>query len=197
MFPRNYCPIYLYIPIWLYSNFNISLVHFGNFIFFTFQSGSIQIVEQLQHEYASGILYIPILVLFKCNLRSVCDGNYKLYIPIWFYSNNTYSISGVLSWLLYIPIWFYSNHSYSAKSYLSKSFTFQSGSIQIWTYSSREGYTIELYIPIWFYSNYSLACAVIYAANFTFQSGSIQMINPWTVIFKYIGFTFQSGSIQI
>ena len=43
MFPRNYCPIYLYIPIWFYSNFNISLVHFGNFIFFTFQSGSIQI----------------------------------------------------------------------------------------------------------------------------------------------------------
>ena len=166
-------------------------------LIFTFQSGSIQIKRR----------------------KPYISWQTHLYIPIWFYSNPGWkSIILISSYFTFqsgsIQIIFTASfkspitnftfqsgsiqiHQTSVRLYTSWSFTFQSGSIQIWTYSSREGYTIELYIPIWFYSNYSLACAVIYAANFTFQSGSIQMINPWTVIFKYIGFTFQSGSIQI
>ena len=36
---------YLYIPIWFYSN-NMRFAQLGNFTFFTFQSGSIQIQMQ-------------------------------------------------------------------------------------------------------------------------------------------------------
>ena len=164
----------LYIPIWLYSNSSIHHLQ-SQHIFFTFQSGYIQIIDITSSEQIETNLYIPIwfysnekamsdkglryrplhsnlvifncrktsciknachplhsnLVIFKSNIEKCSKINSHLYIPIWFYSNDLVSIFVSKRHDLYIPIWFYSNYSYSAKSYLSKSFTFQSGSIQI------------------------------------------------------------------
>ena len=78
---------------------------------------------------------------------------WRLYIPIWFYSNRGAILLLTFALLLYIPIWFYSN-----------------GYLKILSYWLR-----LLYIPIWFYSN--IASKMYYKPNgtFTFQSGSIQM----------------------
>ena len=76
-----------------------------------------------------------------------------LYIPIWFYSNFLFSLTLCNCVVLYIPIWFYSNWIQRDYGKGLKTFTFQSGSIQIdYTY-------------IWSLAWY----------DFTFQSGSIQM----------------------
>ena len=154
MFPRNYCPIYLYIPIWFYSNFNISLVHFGNFIFFTFQSGSIQIVEQLQHEYASGILYIP----------------------IWFYSNAIYDLFATAI----INFTFQSGsiqiiHTQLVVYYLD-CFTFQSGSIQIIPTLLNRTCLNPLHSNLVLFKYGHTQAERVTRLSFTFQSGSIQII---------------------
>ena len=120
---------------------------------FTFQSGSIQINEKSFR-------------LVTC---------FALYIPIWFYSNETirqtqpnylfslHSNLVLFKWCngrrcnrsayLYIPIWFYSNN-------VKQMFEFHKISlyIPIWFYSNSktaEGnfFWTYLYIPIWFYSN--------------------------------------------
>ena len=98
---------------------------------FTFQSGSIQI--ELFKAISSSFSFLHSnLVLFKWNggriNRYVCN--------------------------LYIPIWFYSNDVDGKSYYLTQSFTFQSGSIQM----DVGGYTVEGF------------------NHFTFQSGSIQII---------------------
>ena len=56
---------------------------------------------------------------------------FKLYIPIWFYSNIVTYILIFIKYHLYIPIWFYSNFIVISFSTCSD----------------------DLYIPIWFYSN--------------------------------------------
>ena len=186
----------LYIPIWFYSNWQVTRkTRWLNY--FTFQSGSIQ------------ILLSPLTPFFLI----------KLYIPIWFYSNGETFACKIYTYHLYIPIWFYSNSIFwkigeqilialhsnlvlfkfvsSYKLKPKQIFTFQSGSIQI--------YLIE---------NIQLK-----DVTFTFQSGSIQMkvvglepileevtLHSNLVLFKLeslidvadnLAFTFQSGSIQI
>ena len=98
--------------------------------FFTFQSGSIQILERTFVNLQQSPLHSN-LVLFKSKSK---DGYFRakvLYIPIWFYSNFTcvYTINDIT--VLYIPIWFYSNAMTTQKTAGQKNFTFQSGSIQI------------------------------------------------------------------
>ena len=99
---------------------------------------------------------------------------------------------------LYIPIWFYSNNSKSLKPSTSvKSFTFQSGSIQMNLMQIISNTAGMLYIPIWFYSNSVAFSTPSLASNFTFQSGSIQMMMLQKKKLTSWHFTFQSGSIQI
>ena len=165
--------MYLYIPIWFYSNRCDGRKSEG-WCYFTFQSGSIQISN-----------------------HSFCNLFYRLlYIPIWFYSNfyskdkkrsgayftfqsgsiqiSLIFISSIWHSKLYIPIWFYSNNPIMFCEGGLYGFTFQSGSIQMlrfllifclpnslhsnlvlfkWWNVYREILYMPLYIPIWFYSN--------------------------------------------
>ena len=104
------------------------------------------------------------------------------------------------------------------KSVVNSYFTFQYGSIQIFTPSHYLKLASHFYIPIWFYSNSILSAASYEDSLFTFQYGSIQ-IRQWPpyhfrrlflhsnmVLFKLrlfgnqcmtSTFTFQYGSIQI
>ena len=100
---------HLYIPIWFYSNdkFEIIKAIFNNF---TFQSGSIQIG----------------------NSSELSSGKLPLYIPIWFYSNTTVPMPAVA------PVIFFTFQSGSIQMVFFKNskrichtFTFQSGSIQM------------------------------------------------------------------
>ena len=163
---------------------------------FTFQSGSIQILERTFVNLQQSPLHSN-LVLFKSKSK---DGYFRakvLYIPIWFYSNFTcvYTINDIT--VLYIPIWFYSN----AK--VAKFKLLQAGLyIPIWFYSNNNCIFLvcnicSLYIPIWFYSNQTVFLNKLCQACFTFQSGSIQIasINLYPLPGKH--FTFQSGSIQM
>ena len=58
-----------------------------------------------------------------------------------------------MGWLLYIPIWLYSNLYKLFAVRLVKSFTFQSGYIQIAMSLEVIPKKLHLYIPIWLYSN--------------------------------------------
>ena len=76
---------FLYIPIWLYSNTS-NTIRPSRFIAFTFQSGYIQIKIEpihlttwLSFTFQSGYIQI-------CYLPAFVNG-YRLYIPIWLYSN--------------------------------------------------------------------------------------------------------------
>ena len=98
----------LYIPIWLYSN--IYLANPWNILlFFTFQSGYIQIDLALLRKPPQSALYIPIWLYSNASLNKYRTNFCNLYIPIWLYSNDF----GVAVW------------------YSCDSFTFQSGYIQI------------------------------------------------------------------
>ena len=211
------CKSYLYIPIWLYSNFLwYFFICLANS--FTFQSGSIQIMahkrrlpRNFDFTFQSGSIQI------KRNLLRLQHS--ILYIPIWFYSNKISCQHCPQSWLLYIPIWFYSNTTKGRR--LQSMYVLY---IPIWFYSNpikpdMMGSCYLLYIPIWFYSNYLEPCCRFSRSVFTFQSGSIQMLRLYhwdsTNHLLYIPiwfysnkglktknianliFTFQSGSIQI
>ena len=143
-------PIYLYIPIWLYSNQTASSIQ-CNLQPFTFQSGYIQI-SFLRFAL---LLYYSLhsnLVIFKLNLTLSFFAVIYLYIPIWLYSNNT---------------WMYQRIYQIA-------FTFQSGYIQIKCVAIVEQ-VIILYIPIWLYSNNAVLKLTLLYKSFTFQSGYIQI----------------------
>ena len=100
---------------------------------FTFQSGSIQMIAQLLDDEGDKTTLHSNLVLFK-------------------YYDNTVNLP-----------------------YIS-TFTFQSGSIQISNHSFCNLFYRLLYIPIWFYSNDARFLITCFIPFFTFQSGSIQII---------------------
>ena len=121
----------LYIPIWFYSNMrqfaflipslplhsnmvlfkSCALCQYTFYSFFTFQYGSIQ---------------IQTLWLVQLEMLSL-HSNMVLFKLLW--------LAGyVLRWRLYIPIWFYSNTNVSKDSNTCYHFTFQYGSIQIKRY---------------------------------------------------------------
>ena len=102
------CAIYLYIPIWLYSN-DREVLRQLNATHFTFQSGYIQISCFL--DVCNFFLTLHSnLVIFKLNKEKGINIQNELYIPIWLYSNKVRK-----QW-----------------SNVPKIFTFQSGYIQIW-----------------------------------------------------------------
>ena len=72
------------------------------------------------------------LVIFKSKSRRSKTGCFYLYIPIWLYSNST---------------------AQKPKTHIVKSFTFQSGYIQIGCAMIKSHLFTVLYIPIWLYSN--------------------------------------------
>ena len=86
----------------------------GNFVFFTFQSGSIQICIPYEYYIIINSLHSN-LVLFKCKKKVIDFGVAVLYIPIWFYSND----------------------GNMAVGQVFINFTFQSGSIQISAFSNQ------------------------------------------------------------
>ena len=164
----------LYIPIWLYSNSSIHHLQ-SQHIFFTFQSGYIQIIDITSSEQIETNLYIPIwfysnekamsdkglrymllhsnLVIFKCRKNScIKNACHPLHSNLVIFKSNIEKCSKINSHL-YIPIWFYSNCIAFFSSSICKYFTFQSGSIQIkWSMIICKNYKL-LYMPIWFYSN--------------------------------------------
>ena len=77
----------------------------------------------------------------------------KLYIPLWFYSNDDYIHRNTAFESLYIPLWFYSNADPTAE----------------------RSWTDHLYIPLWFYSNNHANAWDDNRHNFTFHYGSIQI----------------------
>ena len=146
--------------ITLHSNLVLFKFHFPSrvrlpLLFFTFQSGSIQIISSCTSLYLLEKLYIPIwfysnycrhclllsqfaplhsnLVLFKYSVAKIQSVSVVLYIPIWFYSNTAHPVKVTRGFCLYIPIWFYSNFYSKDKKRSGAYFTFQSGSIQIHT----------------------------------------------------------------
>ena len=164
----------LYIPIWLYSNSSIHHLQ-SQHIFFTFQSGYIQIIDITSSEQIETNLYIPIwfysnekamsdkglrymplhsnLVIFKCRKNScIKNACHPLHSNLVIFKSNIEKCSKINSHL-YIPIWLYSNADRIFESAVK----------------------LILYIPIWFYSN----CIAFFSSSickyFTFQSGSIQI----------------------
>ena len=96
------------------------------------------------------------LVLFKFIFTIIFTQLPSLYIPIWFYSNSySYSITGRQKSFTFqsgsIQI-----NGYNSKRPCGGSFTFQSGSIQIQSRKKEAKDFRKLYIPIWFYSNWEL-----------------------------------------
>ena len=85
-----------------------SFYHFLK-VFFTFQSGSIQI-RQFYTLNSDNLPLHSNLVLFKCSYFARVILCFFLYIPIWFYSNWGFYNSHICDIWLYIPIWFYSNY---------------------------------------------------------------------------------------
>ena len=122
-------------------------------MYFTFQSGSIQIILSNVICKKRTVLYIPIWFYSNYVLELQTTRPPFLYIPIWFYSNYTPPAVYEAVRDLYIPICFYSNPGWKSIILISSYFTFQSGSIQII-------FTASFKSPI---------------TNFTFQSGSIQI----------------------
>ena len=194
----KFCIIWLYIPIWFYSNVNYYFRKFScefslhsNLVlfkscscpswcvlmnFFTFQSGSIQ-------------MYVKCFLDAFYNFFTFQSGSIQmlpahwwlkpsviLYIPIWFYSNVAHDRSICTLNSLYIPIWFYSNGFLFVPSFLSTNLY-----IPIWFYSNGCSLFLFisiciLYIPIWFYSNGGYGYVIEFIKkDFTFQSGSIQI----------------------
>ena len=143
---------------------------------FTFQSGDIQIIYVSPHyllyntfTFQSGDIQI---IPYVSKVKTVCT----IYIPIWWYSNESVIDDLKAKSLIYIPIWWYSNIICSnmllsticaftfqsgdiqiirpkAQAIGKILFTFQSGDIQIIKSSCRKLGRIKIYIPIWWYSN--------------------------------------------
>ena len=142
----------LYIPIWFYSNGRTQAERVARQSF-TFQSGSIQMlcIKLIKDEL--NLLYIPIWFYSNCIIIVHCPHSCRLYIPIWFYSNRDFQC-------YYLCVASFTFQSGSIQIFTSfttfcgyKFFTFQSGSIQIGSSGHKNDKTDSLYIPIWFYSN--------------------------------------------
>ena len=144
-------------------------------MYFTFQSGYIQILSTLQVHMFLNPLHSN-LVIFKYSKCHQNESHLKiftfqsgyiqillylldialwifLYIPIWLYSNSFSKQDSSLSRALYIPIWLYSNvDKCPSACYITVLY------IPIWLYSNLECFvsplrSLKLYIPIWLYSN--------------------------------------------
>ena len=120
---------------------------------FTFQSGDIQIY-----------LFFFVIIIHK-----------TIYIPIWWYSNNSKRRKGKASKDIYIPIWWYSNFSVSVIP------------TTIW----------RIYIPIWWYSNHHIQASCSIRLYYLHSNLVIFKFTPSCVNSLPSIFTFQSGDIQI
>ena len=94
------------------------------------------------------------LVIFKSKSRRSKTGCFYLYIPIWLYSNSTaqkpktHIVKSFTFQSGYIQI-----DTYIDACFIKVFFTFQSGYIQIGCAMIKSHLFTVLYIPIWLYSN--------------------------------------------
>ena len=193
---RKYRVSRLYIPIWFYSNPCSSIKTAFN-VFFTFQSGSIQINK-----------------LDDYTIRYTL-----LYIPIWFYSNGYYrKLQRVYERSLHSNLvlfkscinflWPFSTRTLHSNLVLFK-FHFLNTHIHYYVslHSNlvlfkfcEKNYPRQVIRSL--HSNlvlfkFTVSFNILFAQFFTFQSGSIQISVKQMFEFDKISFTFQSGSIQI
>ena len=120
----------LYIPIWLYSNKVQKIINRLLMILYI----PIWLYSNIYQSLGAQALLTPLhsnLVIFKYQRITSQLHYYDLYIPIWLYSNKTMATYRKCPLNLYIPIWLYSNYTEIMSSATNKSFTFQSGYIQI------------------------------------------------------------------
>ena len=75
-----------------------------------------------------------------------------IYIPLWFYSNESPLRIFHKEIFIYIPLWFYSNICLVLSFPASRRFTFHYGSILIASFPVSIK-SLVIYIPLWFYSN--------------------------------------------
>ena len=187
---------YLYIPIWLYSNFEsegLRIIACNLYIPIWLYSNA-----KYLHTTPGYLTLHSNLVIFKCCVDIVCTKAISLYIPIWLYSN-CYNCSRNINNMHftfqsgYIQIttgrlWPHSTQALHSNLVIFKlrmlaitrelsTFTFQSGYIQMRNIQ-RSLKRFRLYIPIWLYSNFSNKNLPLFAFPFTFQSGYIQMTRP-------------------
>ena len=171
---RKYRVSRLYIPIWFYSNPCSSIKTAFN-VFFTFQSGSIQINK-----------------LDDYTIRYTL-----LYIPIWFYSNGYYrKLQRVYERSLHSNLVLF-------KSCINFLWPFSTRTLHsnlVLFKFCEKNYPRQVIRSL--HSNlvlfkFTVSFNILFAQFFTFQSGSIQISVKQMFEFDKISFTFQSGSIQI
>ena len=146
----------LYIPIWLCSNKerDTKLHHLFSF---TFQSGYVQMLYQ------------------TCNDKRLLF----LYIPIWLCSNDGGGCRTCYSIVLYIPIWLCSNDTREKpKTYTVKSFTFQSGYVQMEKLMKLDRNKLTLHSNLVMFKLEDRLGCNLSIEDFTFQSGYVQ-IRPY------------------
>ena len=97
------------------------------------------------------------LVLFKFSCIFYALLSLKLYIPIWFYSNDDATEEEIDKLALYIPIWFYSNLPVVAD--FTRAYLPLHSNLVLFKYRWQRKSMLKmlLYIPIWFYSNPSIS----------------------------------------
>ena len=140
---------------------------------FTFHSGTILMLRDVAvslYEWHFTFHSGTILILTKILLRSLCM---KLYIPLWYDSNQSNHFLLLFPCLLYIPLWYDSNLYYKRKCVsfilLYIPLWYDSNVDRIFTYM----WYLRLYIPLWYDSNLVDDYDVSDCHFFTFHSGTI------------------------
>ena len=122
---------FIYIPIWWYSNAAPAALP-GAVKLFTFQYGDIQIV------YVNSCIFLFAKFTFQygdiqIKARKIWDNSsYRIYIPIWWYSNVIKVFKGITDFLdLHSNMVIFKFVELRRKRMASGPFTFQYGDIQI------------------------------------------------------------------
>ena len=107
---RNIIPRYLYIPIWLYSNYCRDTVRLS-ILSFTFQSGYIQIYISKHISVYFNMLYIPIWLYSNPypiipSIQAIL--NHIFCLPIHLQVQNDYLVYSLLLLIILLPL-FYNN----------------------------------------------------------------------------------------
>ena len=193
---RKYRVSRLYIPIWFYSNPCSSIKTAFN-VFFTFQSGSIQINKLDDYTIRYTLLYIPIwfysnvyyLKIQRVYERSLNSNLVKL--KWWKYLLFKFNTRTLHSNLVLFKFHFLNTHIHYYVSLHSNLVLFK---------FCEKNYPRQVIRSL--HSNlvlfkFTVSFNILFAQFFTFQSGSIQISVKQMFEFDKISFTFQSGSIQI
>jgi len=149
----------IYIPIWFYSN-ESGAICYTHMKTFTFQYGSTQMkllikLFQICTNLHSNMVLLKWTACYSLTLK------FRIYIPIWFYSNQRASNWKKAVLYLHSNMVLLKSCGIDSTAYHVGWFTFQYGSTQIhrWRRYMEGQWLIYIpiwYIPIWFYSNWSI-----------------------------------------